>query len=154
MKIIMTNRQTGLICSFYSDTQKGVENTLELAIRAGFRKIGEGKGVAHEFGNLKKISDAELYGAGIFKKRFSKGQTHIGALDLITELRLAKNRDEAEKMLDYMVQNDMPYLKRSLIASSWGRFTLVPDKNQERYVVEGYRTTIEDFLFSRTWDNF
>ena len=113
----MVNRLTGLICNFYIDTQSDIKNDLESAIRSGFRKIGEENGVVHEFGNLQKISDAELEGARLFKKRFGKNRNKNEALQLIMNFGLAKDELQAIKVLQYMVDNDIPCRKRYFIQS-------------------------------------
>ncbi len=142
------NRQTGFICNFYTDTENNVKNDLETAIREGFRGIGEERGVAHNFGNLQKVSDAELEGAKIFKKRFGKSRNRNETLQLIMNLGLAKDEPQASEVLQYMVDNDVPCHQRYLIAQDWGRFTLVPNEDSSIYRLNPYRLTLGDFFMA------
>ena len=145
----MVNRQTdylykqaGFKSGFYTTGDE-----LELKVRQGFENVAKNHGMTAMESDLPGCSYLELEGAKLFRKKFGKGKTSHEALALIIETGLAKDKTEAEDILKYMVENDIPWRKRFfLLDVTWCRFTLTPDEKKENYAVENYRATVGDFF--------
>lgn len=137
------NRQTGFICNFYTDTENGIKNETELKIRAGFARIAEDQGYKKEGFTCGRVTYKEAKGARVFKRRFGKRKTLEEALATICDTGLASDKSEAREVLQYMVENDIPY---KILIDDWHHFTLVPSKDSMTYFMNRYAPSLGELL--------
>ena len=83
----MSNRETGLICVFYTDTPSELQET-EQRLRRGFAALGIAQGWKNETGNLQQVTDAELRGARIFKILKTETSSYSMAIPLLPQIFL------------------------------------------------------------------
>ena len=138
-----TNRQTGFICNFYSDTKNGIKNELEAGIRESFTRLAESRGYKKEGNTCGDVRYKEAKGARIFKKRFGKRKTLEESLAIIVDTGLSSNETEARNVLQYMVENDIPY---QILIDDWHHFTLVPSKDGKNYFMNRYSPSLGDLF--------
>lgn len=122
----MPNRLTGLINVFYEDTSPEMLD-VERRLRKGFAALGHAVGKTKRCGILQRITDAELEGGRIFRKRFGKVKSLAELADLALALGLVDTAREVPQLLKYLMENDVPYRAWFLLDSQdWKPMTLVP----------------------------
>ena len=135
------NRQSGYICNFYE-----LGSAIEDIVRRGFTQYAKTHARRKTFYRqpievaqlVKKVTWAECYGAKKFRDLFGRSKTKEQAINFILQFGLASTTDEADDVLQYLTENDIPYLWTwcYIFESDWDIFTLV--KENEMYRINNY----------------